>query len=51
MRPEEILFEIELPYIAPHTGWSFMEVAPRAGDYALMGVASLVTLDEAGKCK
>ena len=28
-----------------------MEIAPRAGDYALMGVAALVTLDEAGKCK
>ena len=27
-----------------------MEVAPRAGDYALMGVAALVTLDENGKC-
>ena len=33
------------------TGWSFMEVAPRAGDYAMMGVAALVTLDEDGKCK
>jgi carbon-monoxide dehydrogenase medium subunit len=32
------------------TGWSFMEVAPRAGDYALMGVAVLVTLDDQGKC-
>jgi carbon-monoxide dehydrogenase medium subunit len=28
-----------------------MEVAPRAGDYALMGVAALVTLDENGRCK
>ena len=28
-----------------------MEVAPRAGDYALMGVAAVVTLDEDGKCK
>ena len=27
-----------------------MEVAPRAGDYALMGIAVWVTLDEAGKC-
>ena len=27
------------------------EVAPRAGDYAMMGVATLVTLDQAGKCK
>ena len=47
---DEILVEIELPLVAARTGWSFMEVAPRAGDYALMGVAALVTLDESGKC-
>jgi carbon-monoxide dehydrogenase medium subunit len=51
LTPDEILVEIELPFMPPHTGWSFMEVAPRAGDYALMGVAALVTLDENGKCK
>jgi carbon-monoxide dehydrogenase medium subunit len=28
-----------------------MEVAPRAGDYALMGVAALVTFDASGRCK
>ena len=48
---DEILVEIELPLSAPRTGWSFMEVAPRAGDYAMMGVAALVRVDEAGKCK
>jgi CO/xanthine dehydrogenase FAD-binding subunit len=48
--PDEILVEIELPFMAERTGWSFMEVAPRTGDYALMGVAALVTLDEGGKC-
>jgi len=51
LTPDEILVEIKLPFMAPRTGWSFMEVAPRAGDYALMGVATLVTLDEYGKCK
>ena len=51
LEPDEILVEIELPFIPPQTGWSFMEVAPRAGDYAMMGVAALVTLDESGKCK
>jgi carbon-monoxide dehydrogenase medium subunit len=51
LAPDEILVEIELPFISPRTGWSFMEVAPRAGDYALMGVAALVTLDENGKCQ
>jgi len=50
LESNEILVEIELPFMSAHTGWSFMEVAPRAGDYALMGVAALVTLDENGKC-
>jgi len=50
LEPDEILVEIELPFMSERTGWSFMEVAPRAGDYALMGVAALVTLDENGKC-
>jgi carbon-monoxide dehydrogenase medium subunit len=51
LEPDEVLVEIELPFSQPHTGWSFMEVAPRSGDYAMMGVAALVTLDEKGKCK
>lgn len=50
LEPDEILVEIELPFMPAYTGWSFMEVAPRAGDYALMGVAAQVTLDENGKC-
>jgi carbon-monoxide dehydrogenase medium subunit len=51
LQTNEMLVEIELPVQLPRTGWSFMEVAPRAGDYALMGVAALVTWEEDGKCK
>lgn len=51
LESDEMLTEIELPAIPPHTGWSFMEVAPRAGDYALMGIAALITLDKAAKCE
>jgi carbon-monoxide dehydrogenase medium subunit len=51
LAPDEMLVEIELPLISPGTGWSFLEVAPRAGDYALMGVAAVVQLDEQGTCK
>ena len=51
LAPDEILVEIELPAQQSRTGWSFMEVAPRKGDYALMGVAALVTLDENGVCR
>ena len=48
---DEILVEIEIPFTPARTGSSFMEVAPRAGDYALMGVAASVTLDKNGKCE
>jgi carbon-monoxide dehydrogenase medium subunit len=51
LEADELLVEIELPVMPPRTGWSFMEVAPRAGDYALMGVATLVSLDDRGMCK
>lgn len=51
LEADEMLVEIELPVMPARTGWSFMEVAPRAGDYALMGVAVLLTLDEQGKCQ
>ncbi len=51
LEPDEVLVEIELPFAEPRAGWSFMEVAPRSGDYAMMGVATSVTLDESGKCK
>jgi carbon-monoxide dehydrogenase medium subunit len=51
LQADEILIEIELPFMPARTGWSFMEVAPRAGDYALMGVAALVSLDANRKCR
>lgn len=48
---DEILVEIEIPASPPRTGWSFMEMAPRAGDYALTGVAALVRLDSRKRCE
>lgn len=50
LQPDEILVEIEIPFMSPRTGWSFMEVAPRAGDYALMGLACSITIAENGTC-
>ncbi len=49
--PEELLVEIALPPMPPRSGWAFREVARRHGDYALVGVAALVTLDERGQCR
>jgi aerobic carbon-monoxide dehydrogenase medium subunit len=51
LAPDEILIEIEIPPSQARTGWSFLEVAPRRGDYALMGIAALITLDDHNICK
>jgi len=44
LRDDEMLVEVELPALPSHTGTCFMEVARRRGDYAMMGVAAVVTL-------
>ncbi|RME06311.1 MAG: xanthine dehydrogenase family protein subunit M [Anaerolineae bacterium] len=50
LEPEEILTEIHLPPMPGRSGWSLQEVARRPHDFALMGVAAVVTLDEDGRC-
>jgi CO/xanthine dehydrogenase FAD-binding subunit len=47
----ELLVEIAVPPWPPQSGWAFMEVARRHGDYALVGVAAVVTLDREGRCR
>ncbi len=48
-QPDELLTEIELPDMPDRIGWGFQEVARRHGDYALMGVAAIIPLDEQGR--
>ena len=48
---DEMLVEVALPALPPRTGTAFVEFARRRGDYALMGVAAVVTLDENGVCR
>jgi carbon-monoxide dehydrogenase medium subunit len=48
---DEMLVEVALPPLPPRTGTAFIEFARRRGDYALMGVAAVVTLDQAGVCQ
>lgn len=47
----ELIVDVFLPSLAPRTGWSFVEFSRRKGDYALLGVAVLLTLDELGICR
>jgi len=50
LTPEDLLVEIEIPNLPPRTGCCFVEFARRKGDYALLGVAAVLTLDEEGVC-
>jgi carbon-monoxide dehydrogenase medium subunit len=50
LEEDEMLVEVELPALAPRTGTCFIELARRPGDYAMMGVAAVVTLGEDGTC-
>ncbi|HLG83658.1 MAG TPA: xanthine dehydrogenase family protein subunit M [Bradyrhizobium sp.] len=50
VQPDEMLVEIVLPVEKPCSGACFMEVARRRGDFALAGVAAIVTLDADGSC-
>ena len=46
----ELLTEVGIPIWPPGQGWSFMEVSPRAGDYALVGVAATLQVED-GVCQ
>jgi aerobic carbon-monoxide dehydrogenase medium subunit len=50
LEPGELLVELRLPVTPPGSGSAFMEISRRHGDFALVGVATAVTLDEAGTC-
>jgi carbon-monoxide dehydrogenase medium subunit len=48
LQPDELLIEVALPPLPARTGGSFMEVARRRHDFALVGVAAVVSLDGNG---
>jgi carbon-monoxide dehydrogenase medium subunit len=48
LQPDELLTEIRIPP-PPAGGWAFTEVARRRGDFALVAVASFLSLDGAGR--
>ncbi|PWS36129.1 molybdopterin dehydrogenase [Falsiroseomonas bella] len=47
---DEMLAEIRLPPLPPRSGTAWLEIARRRGEYAMMGVAAVVTRDAAGIC-
>jgi CO/xanthine dehydrogenase FAD-binding subunit len=50
LEPDEMLVEVELPVAPARSGSCFLELSRRRGDFAIIGVACTVTLDDAGQC-
>ena len=50
LEPDELLAAVRFPPPQPRTGQAWFEMARRHGDFALVGVAAVLTLDEDGVC-
>jgi aerobic carbon-monoxide dehydrogenase medium subunit len=42
---DEMVMEVTIPETRPHSGWSFLEFARRFGDFAIVGVAAMLTIE------
>lgn len=51
IEPGELLVEVVLPPMQARTGYAFHEFSRRPGDYALVGAAATVTLDDQDRCQ
>jgi len=51
LEADEMLLQIDVPPPGPRTGWSVQEFTRRHGDYAIVGAAACVQLDERGRCR
>jgi carbon-monoxide dehydrogenase medium subunit len=49
LQPDEFLVEVAFPDLPAGTGYCFTEVARRHGDYAMAGLAAVLSLDASGK--
>ncbi len=47
--PDELLTEIRVPGVPARTGSAFLEMSRRVGDFAVCGVAALVSLNDSGR--
>lgn len=48
--PDELIVEVNVPALPAGTGAAFDEFSRRHGDYAIGGAASIVTVDDEGRC-
>jgi len=50
LAPDELVTGVEIPILPNGTGCAFKEVSRRHGDFALVGVCAVLTLDAGGTC-
>jgi CO/xanthine dehydrogenase FAD-binding subunit len=50
IEPTELLREVRIPSWPAQRGWAYLKVSRRHGDFALVGVAAHLTLDDSGAC-
>jgi carbon-monoxide dehydrogenase medium subunit len=50
LRKDELLVEVAFPRLAAGSTWSFVELSRRPGDFALLGVAAVLSFDAGGRC-
>lgn len=48
IEPTEMVKEVQFPVLSPTSGYAFVELSRRQGDFALVEVASVLDLDENG---
>jgi carbon-monoxide dehydrogenase medium subunit len=51
LEPGEVVTEVRIPPRPAGTGFAFLEIARRHGDYAQAGVAARVAIDAEGRCR
>jgi carbon-monoxide dehydrogenase medium subunit len=51
LEPGELVVEARFPWVDPRAGWAFQEFARRAGDFALVGAAAVLTPAGDGTCQ
>lgn len=49
LEPDEIITEVRFPELPSGAGWSFQEFSRRHGDFALAGVATVVSINAGGE--
>jgi CO/xanthine dehydrogenase FAD-binding subunit len=50
LEPNEVVREVRVPVLPPRTGSAYIKHARREGDFAIVSVAAIITVDEKGVC-